>query len=129
MFLTFLLYWRSFCTESEIFLNIWIYLFVIPFSHLSYYLWLENLSLYIYIYYYIYYYIIILHNIILYYYIYYIYYMYYLNPINFRAPLTFALIFAQHECAKVNSVQNSPFFAHYHFRLEFDYILQYFLPP
>ena len=55
--------------------------------------------------------------------------MYYLNPINSRAPLTFALIFAQLECAKVNSVQNSPFFAHFHFRLEFDDILQYFLPP
>ena len=32
----------------------------------------------------------------------------YLNPINFWAPL----IFTEHECAKINSARNRPFFAH-----------------
>ena len=59
----------------------------------------------------------------------------YLNPINFGAPL----IFAQHDCAKINSVRNRPLhldarklmvrkFLKYHFRAEFDGILQYFSP-
>ena len=56
----------------------------------------------------------------------------YLNPIDFRA----LLIFAQHECAKINIARTRLFFAQfderklkYHFRLEFDCILQYFSPP
>ena len=53
-----------------------------------------------------------------------------------------SLIFAQHECTKISSAQYRPFFAHlgaqklivckffkYHFRPEFDGILQYFWPP
>ena len=72
-------------------------------------------------------------------YTYFIFYInIYINPINFFAPL----IFEQHECLKINSMQNRPFFAHlsaqklmvcnffeYHFRPEFDGILQYFSPP
>ena len=52
------------------------------------------------------------------------------------------LIFAQHECVKINSRQNRAFFAHlgaqklmvreffkYYFEPEFDDIIQYFSPP
>ena len=59
----------------------------------------------------------------------------YLNPINFHTPL----IFMKHECAKINSAENRPFFVHLgveklmmlkcHFRAEFDGILQYFSLP
>ena len=63
--------------------------------------------------------------------------MIYLNPINFCA----SLIFAQHECVKIKSAKNRPFFTHlgarklmvrkfikYHFSPEFDGIPQYFSP-